>query len=220
MVVVNLLLTVLARQANLLKLKRPCDHRQDDLALDHSEILANAVSRSMLKGAERTGRQLGHVFHVKPAFWLERVRVGAPDGWIAVDEPLAVVHSQPVDAGGFAVDLNFEVCACRKQAGGRSWRVEAESLFHGGGRVWELAPQDPICFARLAEDVCCGGGAGAEDVVVFFAETREDGGVSVHLVAEPLHEGCGRVLAGEEEGLDLVHGVAHEGGTGRDVGHS
>jgi hypothetical protein len=27
-------------------------------------------------------------------------------------------------------------------------------------------------------------------------------------------------LAGEEEGLDLVHGVAHEGGTRRDVGHS
>ena len=88
--------------------------------------------------------------------------------------------------------------------------MEAESLLDRSSRVWKLAPQDPICFARLAEHLPGRRGARAEDVVMFVAEAREDMGAFVHLIAEPLHEGCRRILAGEEEGLDLVDGVADE----------
>ena len=98
--------------------------------------------------------------------------------------------------------------------------METESLFDHSGRVGELAAEDAVCFAGLAEDSACGGGVGAEDEVVFFAEARHGFGMLVHFVAEPLYKRRCRVLPSEEKRLDLVHGVADEGCAGWEVGHS
>ena len=60
------------------------------------------------------------------------------------------------------------------------------------------------------------GVVGAEGVVVFGAHAGEDGGVVGgvggfgEFVAKPLDEGCGCVLASEEEGFDLVDAAADE----------
>ena len=109
----------------------------------------------MLKDAEGTGGQLGHVRGVEPAVGPKGVRVGAPDGWVAVDEPLGWVDAQAVEAGGFAVDLNVEGGAEGDEARSGGGRVQAEGLLEDGGRVGELAAEDTVGFAGLAEDVCC-----------------------------------------------------------------
>ena len=123
----------------------------------------------MLEGAEGARRQLRHVVGVEPAVWPEGVRVGAPDQRVAVDEPLARVDAQAVDAGQHAGDLDFEVAGGRDEAGGAGGRVQAQRLFDHRGRVRELAAEDAVGFAGAAEEVCGGGGAGAEDEIMFLA---------------------------------------------------
>ena len=54
---------------------------------------------------------------------------------------------------------------------------------------------------------------------MFLAEAREDVGVLGHLVAEPLQERGGCVLAGKEKRFDLMDRVADKRGAGGHVGH-